>query len=389
MNRYHMLISKLVLICLAIFAPAASAVVAVSNPIKNVDPADYLHTIKMPAGFKIELYATGVRGARSLAIGDKGTIFVGTRGRGRAAGSRGSIYAVVDRDGDYKADEVIELDDDLFMPNGIATRNGSLYVAEPNRVLRYDDIENNLGQLPEPVVVNDSFPSDTHHGWKYIKFGPDGRLYVPVGAPCNICESSDDYAVMNSIKADGSDKRIEAYGIRNTVGFDFHPQTGELWFSENGRDRWGDDRPPEELNRISKRGQHFGYPYEYGNGLRDGEFKVPDIEFTGAAVELPPHTAPLGVKFYTGDMFPAEYRNQLLIPHHGSWNRSEPDGFSLSLVRFKNGQAQPHEIFASGWLQDGKFWGRPVDLLNLPDGSMLLSDDHAGCIYRISYEAPE
>ncbi|MEM7361039.1 MAG: PQQ-dependent sugar dehydrogenase [Pseudomonadota bacterium] len=390
MKACRMLITNLVLICFAAVSSVAAAVVAVSNPIKNADPADYLDSMEMPAGFKIELYATDVPGARSMALGDNGTIFVGTRGKGRAAGNKGSIYAVVDKDGDYQADQVIELDDDLFMPNGIATRDGSLYVAEPNRVLRYDDIENQLNQLPDPVVVNDSYPSETHHGWKYIQFGPDGRLYVPVGAPCNICESSEDYAVITSIKADGSDKRIEARGVRNTVGFDFHPQTGELWFSENGRDRWGDDRPPEELNRVSNAGQHFGYPYEYGNGLRDGEFKVPDIEFTGATVELPPHTAPLGLKFYTGDMFPEEYRNQILIPHHGSWNRSEPDGFYLSLVRFDaEGNPQPHEIFASGWLQDGKYWGRPVDLLQLPDGSMLLSDDYAGVIYRISYSKPD
>jgi len=355
-------------------------VVAVRNPIVNADPAEYLDKIKLPEGFKIELFATNVDGARSLARGSDGTIFVGTRGRRGDPKNRGSIYAVVDADGDYKADEVMVLDSDLFMPNGIAYRDGNLYVAEPNRVLRYDDIEKALPTLPAPVVLNDSFPSDTHHGWKYIKFGPDGRLYVPVGAPCNICESSDEYAVITSINIDGSDKRIEAKGIRNTVGFNWHPQTDELWFTDNGRDLWGDNQPPEELNRVSERGQHFGYPYRYGKELVDPEFKAPDIEFVGAAVELPPHTAPLGMMFYTGNMFPEEYRNQILIPHHGSWNRSVPDGYYL--------EAQPHELFASGWLQEGRSWGRPVDILQLPDGSILVSDDEADCIYRISYNNP-
>ena len=278
-----------------------------------------------------------------------------------------------------------ELANDLFMPNGVAFKEGALYVAEPNRILRYDSIESRLTDPPQPAVVNDSFPSDKHHGWKYINFGPDDRLYVPVGAPCNICESSDEYAVITSIRADGTDKQTVAKGIRNTVGFDWHPETGELWFTDNGRDLWGDDRPPEELNRISQPGQHFGYPYEYGTDLRDDTFTAPDIEFTPAALNLPAHTAALGMKFYVGSMFPDEYKHQIFIAHHGSWNRSQPDGYYVSLVRLQDGQPQPHEIFASGWLLGDENWGRPVDLLHLPDGSLLLSDDQANCIYRISY----
>ena len=367
---------------------ANEKVIAVRNPISDADPADYLDKIKMPDGFKIELFATNVLGARSMALSSNGTVFVGTRGERTNRDRRGKIYAVVDKDKDWQADEVIVLHDDLFMPNGVAYRDGSLFVAEPNRILRYDEIDRNLSKLPEPIVVNDSFPSDIHHGWKYINFGPDGRLYVPVGAPCNICESSDDYAVINSIKLDGSDKQIVAKGIRNTVGFDWHPETGELWFTDNGRDLWGDDQPPEELNRVSKPGAHFGYPYMYGKDLKDDEFKAPDISFTPAALELPPHTAPLGMKFYTGDMFPAEYRNQILIPHHGSWNRSVPDGYYISLVRLVDGEPQAHELFASGWLLGDQNWGRPVDILQMPDGSILVSDDQADCIYRISYKAP-
>ena len=268
----------------------------------------------------------------------------------------------------------------------IAYRDGALYVAEPNKISRYDDIAQSLPQLPEAVVINDSFPEDRHHGWKYIGFGPDDKLYVPVGAPCNICESDDNYANIQRINADGSGKEVYARGIRNTVGFTWHPETGELWFTDNGRDLWGDDQPPEALNRVSRAEQHFGYPYRYGKELVDEEFAAPDIEFTPAALELPAHTAPLGLRFYTGDMFPEEYQGQLLIAHRGSWNRSKPAGYYITLVRFVDGQPQPHEIFAEGWLQGEEYWGRPVDLLQLPDGSMLLSDDYAGCIYRIFYE---
>ena len=379
--------SFLVLLGLLVASTAfaqAGGRVAVRNPIANVDPGDYLDKIVLPEGFRIGLYADDVPGARSMARGDEGTIFVGSRGN-----RSGQVFAVVDQDGDYKADEVIELTDDLFIPNGVAYWQGDLYVAETNRVLRYDNIEANLTEPPEPVVINDSYPSETHHGWRYINFGSDGNLYVSVGSPCNICLPTDQHGRITRINADGSDKQTVASGIRNSVGFDWHPETGELWFTDNGRDLWGDDRPPEELNRITAEGQHFGFPYEYGKGHRDGEFVVPDIEFTQAALELPAHTAVLGMKFYTGEMFPEEYRNQILIPHHGSWNRSKPAGYFISLVRLVDGVPQPHEIFASGWLQDDHYWGRPVDLLQLPDGSLLVSDDQAGAIYRISYSAEE
>ena len=365
----------------------SSEVVVNRDPIKDANPAEYLPKIQLPEGFTIDLYATDIPGARSMAMGDQGTIFVGTRGQRGDPDRKGPVYAVIDEDADFKADQVLVLDDDLFMPNGIAFRNGSLYVAEPNRILRYDEIEAKLQELPAPVVVNDSYPSDQHHGWKYINFGPDGRLYVPVGAPCNICESDENYAVITSIDANGKDKQTVATGIRNTVGFDWHPETKELWFTDNGRDLWGDNKPPEELNRVSSKGQHFGYPYRYGKELVDSEFTAPDIEFTPAALELPPHTAPLGMKFYTGNMFPKQYKNQILIAHHGSWNRSTPDGYYISLVALKDGEPQTHQVFASGWLQEGRSWGRPVDILQLPDGSILVSDDEAGSIYRISYQA--
>ncbi|MBT5030811.1 MAG: sorbosone dehydrogenase family protein [Proteobacteria bacterium] len=361
--------------------------VAVRNPISNVDPGDYLDKIVLPEGFHIELYADDVPGARSMARGDEGTIFVGSRG------SSGQVFAVIDKDGDYQADEVIELANELFIPNGVALWQGDLYVAETNRVLRFNDIEASLSNPPEPAVINDSYPSETHHGWRYINFDSDGNLYVSVGSPCNTCLPTDQHGRITRINVDGSDKQGDkqtvASGIRNSVGFDWHPETGELWFTDNGRDLWGDDRPPEELNHITAQGQHFGFPYEYGKGHRDGEFVVPDIELTHAALELPAHTAVLGMKFYTGEMFPEEYRNQILIPHHGSWNRSKPAGYFISLVRLVDGVPQPHEVFASGWLQDDQYWGRPVDLLQLPDGSLLVSDDQAGAIYRITYGVGE
>jgi len=364
-------------------------VVVHRKPTEEPLDAEHLQRINLPAGFKIELFADNVPGARSMALGSDGTVFVGTRGKRTSTKRIGSIYAVVDKDKDNKADKVIELADDLFMPNGVAFRDGSLYVAEPNRLLRYDNIETSLNELPEPVVVNDTYPSEIHHGWKYIGFGPDDRIYLPVGAPCNICEADEQYSVITSIKADGSDKRTVAHGVRNTVGFDWHPVTKELWFTDNGRDLWSDDMPPDELNRVSEEGQHFGFPYEYGNGHRDHVFEVPKMTFTHSALELPAHSAPLGMKFYTGDMFPEKYKNQILIPHHGSWNRSEPSGYYISLVELDGNTPKKKTIFADGWLNDeGENWGRPTDLLQMPDGSLLLSDDQANVIYRISYQAP-
>jgi len=338
-----------------------------------------LSAITLPPGFSIDVYAEKVPGARSMTLGDKGTLFVGTR-------SEGKVYAVVDRNNDQRGDEVITIARGLKMPNGVAFRNGSLYVAEVNRVIRYDAIEDRLRNPPGPVVVNASFPKETHHGWKFIRFGPDGRLYVPVGAPCNVCDEKDPrFASIMRMEPDGGKLEIFARGIRNTVGFDWHPLTGELWFTDNGRDWLGDDRPPDELNRAPRPGLHFGFPYwhgrtipdpEYGKGHRAAEFALPEQE-------LGPHVASLGMRFYTGTMFPPAYRNQIFIAEHGSWNRSDRTGYRITLVRLKDGRAFSYEKFAEGWLQDGAAWGRPVDLQVMPDGSLLVSDDKAGAIYRI------
>ena len=341
-----------------------------------------LNQIKLPPGFEIGIYASNVPNARSMTLSPNGTLFVGTR-------TAGNVYAIVDRNHDHKADEVINLVRGLNMPNGVAFRDGALYVAEVNRILRYDDIEAHLKDPPKPIVVNEGFPRDRHHGWKFIRFGPDGLLYVPVGAPCNVCEPEDErYASIMRMKPDGSRLEIFARGVRNTVGFDWHPQTHELWFTDNGRDWLGDDVPPDELNRAPKQGLHFGFPYCHGNKIPDPEFggKRKCDEFVPPAMELGPHVAAVGMRFYTGKMFPDEYRNQIFVAEHGSWNRSTPVGHRVSLVRVENPRSPRYQVFAEGWLQGGRPWGRPVDVLVMPDGALLVSDDEAEVIYRISYK---
>lgn len=344
-----------------------------------------LEKIKLPEGFKISVFASGVEDARSLALGDKGTIFVGNR-------QKDKVYALEDKDNDGIAETTIVIASGLRSPNGVAFRNGDLYVAEISRILRFPDIENNLQNPLQPEVVNDQYPSEGHHGWKYIAFGPDGKLYVPVGAPCNVCDPEKDiYASITRLNPDGSGMEIFAEGIRNSVGFDWHPETGVLWFTENGRDMLGDNVPPDELNRAPKKGMHFGYPYCHAGEITDPEFGNGRncSEFTAPAQKLGAHVAALGMKFYTGNSFPAEYKNQIFIPEHGSWNRSEKAGYRIQLVKTDgNGNATSYETFAEGWLneEEQEAWGRPVALLQLPDGSLLVSDDHAGVVYRISYE---
>ena len=339
-----------------------------------------LDAIKLPPGFRISLYADNVPGARSMALSPNGTLFVGTRGD--------KVYAVLNRKYGKRADEVVTVLSGLDTPNGVAFRDGALYVAEVSRILRFDDIEARLRNPPKPVVVSDRFPTDTHHGWKFIRFGPDSLLYVPVGAPCNICEPDPArYAGIFRMKPDGTELEQYAHGVRNTVGFDWDPDTHELWFTDNGRDWLGNNAPPDELNHVPHSGMNFGYPYCHGRTLADSEFgsKHACSEFTQPAMELGPHVASLGMRFYTGKMFPEAYRKQIFIAEHGSWNRVPPIGYRITLVRLRNGQATGYEVFAEGWLQGLTAWGRPVDVLVMPDGALLVSDDKAGVIYRISY----
>jgi glucose/arabinose dehydrogenase len=337
-----------------------------------------LETIKLPPGFAIELFAR-VDNARGMALGTQGTVFVGST-------QAGKVYAVRVKPG--AAPDIVTIASGLSMPVGVAFRDGALYVSSIDRVLRYDNIEQKLTSPPAPVVVSDKFPKDTHHGWKFIAFGPDGKLYVPVGAPCNICEPDPNrYANIMRMNADGSALEVYARGVRNSVGFDWDPRTRELWFTDNGRDWLGDDSPPDELNHAPAAGMHFGYPYCHGGTIADPEYgrRHACSEFTAPAQNLGAHVAALGMRFYTGSQFPPEYRNRIFIAEHGSWNRSEKTGYRVAMVRIENGKAVAYESFASGWLQGGKVWGRPADVVVMPDGSLLVSDDYAGAIYKISY----
>jgi len=344
-----------------------------------------LDKIKLPPGFQISVFADNVPNARSLALGKNNVLFVSTRAAGR-------VYAV--RYHDARATQVITLASGLNMPNGVALNDGALYVAEVNRILRFDDIEARLdlfatGVPNKPVVVTGRFPSETHHGWKFIRFGPDGWLYVPVGAPCNICAPDPErHALIARIRPDGSDYEVVARGVRNSLGFDWDPRTKELWFTDNGRDWLGDELPSDELNHAPRQGMHFGYPYCHQGDTPDPDFghKRACSEFAPPAVKLGPHVAALGMRFYTGSQFPAEYRNNIFIAEHGSWNRSRKTGYRIVRVAVEGGRVMKHEVFAEGWLvADEKVWGRPVDIEVMPDGSLLVSDDHAGAIYRIRY----
>ncbi|QQS36774.1 MAG: sorbosone dehydrogenase family protein [Ignavibacteriales bacterium] len=340
----------------------------------------------LPDGFMIDVYADEVPNARSMALSDNGVLFVGTRQR------NGMVYAIEDNNKDYKADRIYVVAENLNMPNGVAVRGNDLYVAEVHRVIKFENIESTYKNSPSYTVVNDSFPTDTHHGWKFIRFGPDGKLYVPVGAPCNVCFQKDTrYSSILRMNPDGSDLQLYAEGIRNTVGFDWDPQTKELWFTDNGRDMLGDDIPPDELNNAPDSGYHFGFPFLHGNNVPDPEFsKDKDLSiYRTPAIALGPHVAALGMRFYTGDMFPKEYKNQIFIAEHGSWNRSEKIGYRVSVVKLKDNKAVSYEPFIEGWLRGEAVSGRPVDVQIMPDGSMLISDDYGGRIYRVTYQRPE
>ena len=341
-----------------------------------------LERIKLPPGFTIELWAE-VPNARQMALGgvtpQGGVLYVGSRAAGK-------VHAVR-FDGSFRAGPVLSIAEGLEMPSGIAWRQGALYVAAVSRILRYDGIDERLANPPKPALITDSLPGDRHHGWKFIGFGPDGKLYVPVGAPCNICDPGDPYAAILRMNPDGSGREVYARGVRNSVGFDWSPVDGALWFTDNGRDWLGDDLPPDELNRAPRAGLHFGFPHCHGGNLPDGQFggERGCRNFEPPAQNLGPHVASLGMRFYTGTQFPVEYRNQIVIAEHGSWNRSKRIGYRISLVRVKDGRAVSYEEFATGWLQGEAAWGRPADVLVLPDGSLLVADDHAGAIYRIRY----
>lgn len=338
--------------------------------------------LHVPYGFAISIFAEDVPGARQIAIGERGVVFVGTQD--------GSVYALEDKNGDGVADQRHTVAKDLYLPNGVAYKSGALYVAEVNRIIRFDEIESNLAQPPKPTVVFDQLPSDKHHGWKYLRFGPDGKLYSAVGAPCNICNPEKEiYTSLFRLNSDGSGFEVLARGIRNTVGFDWEPRTHHLFFNDNGRDHLGDDVPPDELNQWVGTNDHYGYPYCHAGNIPDPEFAGDKKcgQFKAPVWRYKAHVAPLGMRFYTGNQFPEQYFKQLFVAQHGSWNRSQPQGYQISLLRFAGGSPYNEQAFVSGWLTDkGEVLGRPVDLVQTANGSLLISDDKLGVIYKVEYK---
>lgn len=345
-------------------------------------PADQLPVskIKLPPGFKAEVWATDVLDARGMREGDKGTVFVSS------LFVAGKVYAITDRGGKREVRTILEKQ---MLPNGIEFHKGALYVATPKEIVRYDNVETHLDKLPEPVKIYDKLPGEIPHGWKFIKIGPDGKLYVPVGAPCNICNPSEEYARIFRIDLDGGNEETVARGVRNTVGFDFHPRTGELWFGDNQRDWLSEDLPLDELNRVSAPGkQHFGFPYCHSGQFTDPEFGWGKNcrDYVKPATLLGPHAAPLGMRFYDGRMFPAKYRNAIFLTRHGPWNRTEKHGADVVAVFIdEKNNVTKVEPFLTGLVENNAYLGRPADVMVMKDGSMLVSDDHNGAIYRITY----
>lgn len=341
--------------------------------------ADQLPKLQVPDGFKVETFASGILDARGLREGANGTVFVSS------LFVAGKIYAVTGEAGNK---EVKTIASDLMLPNGIEYRDGDLYVATPKEIMKFAGIDGNLDSPPKPETIYSDLPGDIPHGWKFIKFGPDGKLYVPVGAPCNICDPDEKYSIIFKINADGTGREVVAKGVRNTVGFDFDPKTGDLWFGDNQRDWLSEDMPLDELNHVASSGQeHFGFPYCHSGIMLDPELgwgKSCD-DYKSPAATLGPHAAPLGMRFYTGDAFPEKYQGAMFIARHGPWNRTEK--YADVAVAYPNGDGTATvEPFLTGFVKDNKYVGRPADVLVMSDGSLLVSDDYNGAIYRITHE---
>ena len=340
-----------------------------------------IEKLKAPKGFKIELYAAGVGNARTLRQGDKGTVFVGSR-------LLDKVYAIVDRDGKR---EVKPIYSGLYRPNGLAFKDGALYIAELSRISKIEEIEDNLDNPPKPVVIYDDLPKDEPHGWKFLTIGPDNKLYFQVGAPCNICMPSPAHAQIRRINLDGSGAEVVARGIRQIVGMDFSPITKQLYFTENSRDWLSEDIPEDKLNRLTQPGKdNFGYPYCHQGNIADQEFGWGHScdEFTKPIALLGPHTAALGMRFYTGEMFPSEYRNAIFIARHGSWNRTKKIGGDIVVAKLsEDGAVKSIEPFITGFIEKNNYVGRPADVEFVKDGSMLISDDFNGAVYRVTYSS--
>jgi glucose/arabinose dehydrogenase len=334
--------------------------------------------LKLPPGFNIEVYAAGMANARSLAEGDKGTVFVGSR-------LVGNVYAISNKDGKRS---VKTLASGLYRPNGVAFKNGTLYIAELSKVSKIDKVEDNLDSSPKPTMIYDNLPKDEAHGWKFIAIGPDNKLYVPIGQPGNNVLHDDAHGQIRRINLDGSGAEVVAVGVRNTVGFDWNPENKQLYFTDNGRDWMSEDVPQDELNRVTKVGEHFGAPYCLQGNIVDPEFGWGKscADYTAPVGLLGPHSAALGMRFYTGNMFPKAYKNAIIVARHGSWNRSKKVGGDVMIVKLnKDGTMKSMEPFITGFLEDNKYIGRPVDVMQMKDGSLLVSDDWNGAVYRVTY----
>jgi glucose/arabinose dehydrogenase len=339
-----------------------------------------LEQLKLPKGFKLEVYASGIANARSLRLGDKGTVFVSNR-------QLDKVYAVVERGGKRETKVIAA---GLDRPNGLAFLAGTLYIGEGSRISKLERIEDQLDNPPSPLVIYDDLPNHQSHGWKFIAIGPDRKIYINVGAPCNICIPPEENAQIRRINLDGSGAEVFARGVRNSVGFDWHPVTREFYFTDNGRDWLSEDLPEDELNRVTKIGQHFGFPYCHQGNFTDREFGWGRSceEFVKPVALLGPHSAALGMRFQSGRMFPAEYHSAIFIARHGSWNRTKKIGGDVVVAKLnKDGSVKSVEPFLTGFLHNNQYSGRPVDVQFLKDGSLLVSDDYAGAVYRVTYNA--
>lgn len=345
--------------------------------------ATQLDKLTLPKGFHIALYTNQVPNARAFALGTNGTVFVGSTDAGK-------VYALTDTNGDGVADKVRVIASGLQLPMGVAFHHGDLYISAVSRIVVLRDIEHHLDAPPTPEVITDKLPTETHHGGKFIAFGPDGKLYVPIGAPCNICDPAPDHGKLTRMNADGTGMEDVARGIRNTVGIDWQPGTKHLWFTDNGRDEMGDDIPSDELNEITRSGEHFGYPYCHQGDILDPEFGKGKSckDYVPPVLKLGAHVASLGMRFYKGKQFPASYQGAIIIAEHGSWNRTKKSGYRVMTVRLDGDKVRSYEPLIDGFQQDEKAWGRPVDVQPLPDGSLLVSDDLAGAVYRVTYQTP-
>jgi glucose/arabinose dehydrogenase len=359
-------------------AAAAKLAPVPAPPLAAVADKIPLDQLKVPKGFNLELYASGMPNARSLALGSKGTVFVGSR-------LQDKVYAITNKNGKHEAKVLVS---GLYRPNGVAFKDGTLYIAELSQISKIDNVEDKLDSSPKPVVIYNDLPKDEAHGWKFLAIGPDNKLYVEVGQPGNNVLHDKDHGQLRRLNLDGSGAEVIAFGVRHSVGFDWNPTTKELYFSDNGRDWMSEDVPEDKLNRLTKVGQDFGAPYCYQGNIPDPEFGwghscsefVPPILLTG------PHSAGLGLRFYTGSMFPAKYKNAIFLARHGSWNRTKKFGGDILVVYLnKDGTVKSSEVFLTGFLQNNNYIGRPVDVMNMPDGSMLISDDWNGAVYRLTY----